>query len=120
DNRSEADKMPLIAPARSLAMVRKMTAAELIAILQTYPADSMVLVEGYETGWDSIHDTGSAVVVEVVEPAEYDGQFQKEGDLPDPDAFYLSEQAKRNVMKTLMKGKRSRAVLLTGQRGHLR
>lgn len=107
--------MPLIAPARSLAMVRKMTAAELIAILQGYPGDTPVLVEGHGKGWDAIRGAGAATVVEVVEPAGPDGQFLREGDLPDPDAFFLDEQARRSLMKTLMKGKRSRAILLSGR-----
>lgn len=97
-----------------------MTAAELIAILQNYPGDTEILVEGYESGWDRIHQVDETTVVEVVEPADYDGQFQKENELPDPDAFFLAEQAKRSLMKTLLKGRRSRAVLLTGSRGHLR
>ncbi|EIK52425.1 hypothetical protein YO5_06471 [Stutzerimonas stutzeri TS44] len=92
-----------------------MTAAELIAILQSCPGNTPVLVEGHENGWDAIHDVGVATVVEVVEPAEPDGQFLREGDLPDPDAFYLDEQARRSLMKTLMKGKRSRAILLSGR-----
>ncbi|OOE10263.1 hypothetical protein BSR09_11755 [Stutzerimonas degradans] len=52
-----------------------MTAAELIAILQGYPGDTPVLVEGHGKGWDAIRGAGTATVVEVVEPAEPDGRF---------------------------------------------
>lgn len=55
---------------------KMMTAGELLACLREFPDDMPVLVEGYETGWDSIADIRAASVVRELDPDDWDGEYQ--------------------------------------------
>lgn len=53
-----------------------MTAAELIEHLRQVPPDTLVLVEGYETGWDAIYTVRSTNVVPYRRAQDWDGEFK--------------------------------------------
>lgn len=53
-----------------------MTAAELIEHLRQVSPDTPVLVEGYETGWDAIHEVKSSSVVRYRRAQAWDGEFK--------------------------------------------
>lgn len=53
-----------------------MTVEELIALLSEYDPSAPVLVEGYETGFDGIHEVTQKPVFAFRKAQEYDGQFQ--------------------------------------------
>lgn len=53
-----------------------MTAAELIERLKTLPPESIVLVEGYETGYDDIVELTVEQVVWYRNAQEWDGEYQ--------------------------------------------
>ena len=55
-----------------------MAAGQLIEMLSKYPRDLPVLVEGYETGFDSIHSIVPAKAIPNPENQEYDGEFEKD------------------------------------------
>lgn len=76
-----------------------MTIAELIEHLNHYPADMPVLVQGYETGWDSIHALREAVVVPFKKAHEWDGEFREAGEFKCPG---------KPVQALLIEGKRGR------------
>ncbi|MDG9918231.1 hypothetical protein N7645_15180 [Pseudomonas juntendi] len=57
------------------------TVAELIELLQQYPADMPVLVEGYETGFDLVHSLVIEQIQQVRQPEGHDGQAQKIEDI---------------------------------------
>ncbi len=56
-----------------------MNVAQLIQLLSDYPADTEVLVEGYENGYDPVHSLSTNTVAKVLNAADYDGLF----DTPD-------------------------------------
>lgn len=56
-----------------------MKVAQLIQLLSDYPAETEVLVEGYENGYDPVHSLSIRTVAKVLNPADYDGLF----DTPD-------------------------------------
>jgi len=56
-----------------------MNVAQLMQILSNYPAETEILVEGYETGYDPVHSVTLKTVAGVVNPEDYDGLF----DAPD-------------------------------------
>lgn len=57
------------------------TVAELIELLQQYPVDMPVLVEGYETGFDQVHSLVIEQIQRVHHPEGHDGQAQKIDDI---------------------------------------
>lgn len=57
------------------------TVAELVKLLQQYPADMPVLVEGYETGFDQVHSLVIEQIQRVRHPEGHDGQAQKIEDI---------------------------------------
>ncbi|MBV2179926.1 MAG: hypothetical protein KUL86_01680 [Castellaniella sp.] len=59
-----------------------MTAAEVIAALQTLPPDMPVLVQGYETGWDEIHAIETRPVERYGKAQPWDGEYQDGGQRP--------------------------------------
>ena len=76
-----------------------MTVAELIEQLRQLPADLPVLVEGYETGWDGIHELCTAGVARYRRAQDWDGE-------------YRSADEYKQIGKP--------AVLIVGRRGHRR
>ena len=78
------------------------TAADLIDRLRALPPELPVLVEGYETGWDAIHDIRTAAVRHNVDTNDWDGEYE--------------EQGKAETKPGLP----YQAVLIAGRRGHRR
>ena len=52
-----------------------MNVEELIEQLRQLPGNLPVLVEGYETGWDGIHELRTAGVVPYRKAEEWDGEY---------------------------------------------
>ena len=52
-----------------------MNVEELIEQLRQLPGNLPVLVEGYETGWDGIHELRIAGVVPYRKAEEWDGEY---------------------------------------------
>lgn len=96
-----------------------MKAKDLIRVLSAMPADAEIIVEGYETGFDSVHEIQEIKVVEVKNPSEFDGQYQLESELND-QSWHLTAEQKQDIAETIQRGKRFYAVLIRGKRGHLR
>ena len=68
-----------------------MTVAELIEILKAFPADLEVVVEGYETGLDPIHQVKAAEITRnpglgdwagEIGFREWDGEYALAGEIP--------------------------------------
>ena len=53
-----------------------MTVSELIDHLQRLPPNQLVLVEGYENGWDSLMLVQSANLTRQHQCAEWDGEYE--------------------------------------------
>ena len=96
-----------------------MTVQDLIDALLLLPKDAEIVVEGYENGFDAVHELQQIKVVQVKNPEDFNGQYQLELDLSDRD-WYLTEEQKRDITETIESGKRVNAVLIRGKRGHLR
>tara|TARA_R110000823_G_scaffold10240_3_gene35345 strand:+ start:2264 stop:2506 length:243 start_codon:yes stop_codon:yes gene_type:complete len=80
-----------------------MTVEELIKNLQCLPADTPVLVDGYENGYDEIVEVREMEVFQYTTAQEWDGEYQMTGAHPgfrDKETFP--------------------AVVIKGRRGHLR
>ncbi len=75
-----------------------MTVQELIDHLREHSGDHIVLVEGYETGWDSLISIEVGSVVPQMPCEDWDGEFER-----------------GSVDATSASG-----VLLVGRRGHRR
>jgi len=58
-----------------------MRVAQLIQLLQQFPDDMAVLVEGYETGYDPIHSLSMQELAGVQNAADYDGLFDAPSNL---------------------------------------
>lgn len=58
---------------------------DLIKALEDHDPESIVLVQGYETGFDSIRSLQLKSVVLVRHPEDHDGQYRDPKDLPAPD-----------------------------------
>ena len=54
-----------------------MNVAQLIEQLRQWPGDLPVLVEGYETGWDDIHELRTDGVVRYRRAQEWDGEYRE-------------------------------------------
>jgi hypothetical protein len=78
-----------------------MNVAELIEHLHKFPDDLPVLVEGYETGWDGIHELRTDGVVPYRKAEDWDGEYQLATE------FRMKQAGKP-------------AVLLVGRRGRRR
>jgi len=76
-----------------------MTVQELIDQLRLLPPDHIVLVEGYENGWDTLASVERSPATRQTPCAEWDGEFER-GTATDNDAVD--------------------SVLLVGRRGHRR
>jgi hypothetical protein len=81
---------------------RSMTVGDLKALLEQFPPDAPVIVEGYETGWDGVHSVQDALVVPRQSAEDWDGEFQS-----------VKDAEGANVPSTL-------AVQIIGRRGHRR
>lgn len=78
------------------------TVADLMDRLRALPPELPVLVEGYETGWDAIHDIRTSAVRRNVDTNDWDGEYEEQGKAePRPGLPY-------------------QAVLIVGRRGHRR
>jgi len=75
-----------------------MTAAELIERLKTLPPESIILVEGYETGYDDIVEITPEQVVWYRNAQEWDGEYQS------PERF--SNPATKAVQASVIRGRR--------------
>lgn len=75
-----------------------MTVQELIDHLRRLPPDDVVLVEGYENGWDSLIAVEHGHVTPQAPREEWDGEFEK----------------------VVVDAATTSAVLLVGKRGHRR
>lgn len=91
----------------------------LIQLLSTLPQDAEIIVDGYENGFDSVHELQKMQVVQVKNPEDYDGQYQLESDLNEV-SFHLTSAQKQDIKETIQNGKRVNAVLIRGKRGNLR
>ena len=96
-----------------------MTAQDLIDALLLLPKDAEFLVDGYENGFDSVHELQQIQVVQVKNPEDFNGHYQFESDLNE-HGWYLNTEQKQDITETIERGKRVNAVLIQGQRGHLR
>jgi hypothetical protein len=76
-----------------------MTVQELIDLLRQQPPDHVVMVEGYETGWDTLVSVEASGMAPQRPCNAWDGEFERAGE---SDARAVA------------------GVLLTGKRGHLR
>ena len=76
-----------------------MTVQELIDRLRLLPPDHLVLVEGYENGWDSLASVESSLASRQMPCAEWDGEFE---------------------LATTSNDDAVGSVLLIGRRGHRR
>jgi hypothetical protein len=81
-----------------------MNVSELIKRLADWPEDSQVLVQGYETGCDAIHQLVDVKAVPNPQTGDWDGQFDLIGKV-DPAQVLTSP---------------FRAVLIVGKRRYLR
>ena len=81
-----------------------MTVEELIEALRAFPADAQVLVEGYETGCDSVHRLIDVMAVPNPQSGDWDGEFAVVGKV---DPAMVSDVP-------------FSAVWIIGKRGHLR
>lgn len=79
----------------------QLTVGQLIELLRQYQEDTVVLIQGYETGWDSVHAIRQSEVVEYRKAHDWDGEYQE------------AKQFRQPV------GQRP-AVLIEGRRGHWR
>ena len=76
-----------------------MNVEELVEQLQQLPGNLPVLIEGYETGWDGIHELRTAGVVPYRKAEAWDGEYH---------------------LATEFKQAGQPAVLLVGRRGERR
>ncbi len=96
-----------------------MNVKDLIQVLSTLPKDAEIIVDGYETGFDSVHELQQIHVVQVKNPEDFDGQYQLESELND-HGWYLTAEQKQDIAETIKSGKLVKAVLIRGKRGHFR
>lgn len=95
-----------------------MNVAQLMQLLSNYPAETEILIEGYETGYDPVHSITLKTVAGVMNPEDYDGLF----DTPDNLATEPPNKTLSGV-KSMVRtetGERFQCLLVTGQRGHRR
>lgn len=91
-----------------------MNVAQLMQLLSNYPAETEILIEGY----DPVHSITLKTVAGVMNPADYDGLF----DTPDNLATEPPNKTLSGV-KSMVRtetGERFQCLLITGQRGHRR
>jgi len=79
-----------------------MRVGELLRALQTWPEDAQVLVQGYETGWDSIDRLVEAQAVPNPERGDWHGEYDLIG----------------KVDPTLVHTEPAHVFLIVGKRGH--
>ncbi|WPC03492.1 hypothetical protein SBP02_11920 [Pseudomonas benzenivorans] len=96
-----------------------MTVQDLINALLLLPKDTEIVVEGYENGFDAVHELQQIQVVQVKNPEDFNGQYQLESDLNN-HGWYLTTEQKQDITETIQHGKRINAVLIRGKRGQLR
>lgn len=92
---------------------RRLTVAELIHILGKHDPELPVLVEGYENGFDHVLRVEEVSAVDLVEPESWDGQAEKEGDLP-------KAQIGAGLPYRVGAGLPYQAIFIRGQRGEHR
>ena len=92
-----------------------MNVAQLMQLLSNYPAETEILIEGYETGYDPVHSITLKTVAGVMSPEDYDGLF----DTPDNLATEPPNKTLSGVGSTVRTetGERIQCLLITGQRG---
>jgi hypothetical protein len=95
-----------------------MNVAQLIQLLSDYPADTEVLVEGYENGYDPVHSLSTKTVAKVLNAADYDGLFDT------PDNLEVEAPGEKltgfKAMARKENGERMNCVVIAGLRGHKR
>jgi len=63
-----------------------MTAEKLIKQLQKLPLETLVFVEGYETGYDDIVDMKPLKAIRLHDVEEWDGEYESRTDEPYPNS----------------------------------
>ena len=96
-----------------------MRVKDLIEALSALPQDAKIIVDGYETGFDAVHELEQLQIVQVKNPMDFDGQYQLESELSDRSWHQTPEQ-RQDIRYTIDHGQRLEAVLIRGKRGHLR
>jgi hypothetical protein len=96
-----------------------MTVKNLIEALLLLPKDAEIMVEGYENGFDAVHELQQIKVVQVKNPEDFNGQYQLASDLNE-HGWHLTAEQKLDITETILHGKRINAVLIRGKRGYLR
>lgn len=95
-----------------------MKVAQLIQLLSDYPAETEVLVEGYENGYDPVHSLSIRTVAKVLNAADYDGLFDT------PDNLELEAPSEKmtgvKAMARKENGERLNCLVIAGLRGDKR
>lgn len=89
------------------------TTQDLIRLLQQYPPETPIYVEGYENGFDTIHSLVLHMLVTIKEPEAWDGQAQK----PSEAGRDESDWGKRLGSHKVPDGEPFQALVLLGARG---
>jgi len=95
-----------------------MKVAQLIQLLQQYPGNTDVLVEGYENGYDPVHSLSMKKLAGVQNAADYDGLF----DIPDNLVVETPGEKLMGLESMLLieNGERLNCIVIAGLRGHRR
>lgn len=72
-----------------------MTVAELIKKLQTFPADSIVVTDGYETGFEPVKKVEMIKINENHLREWWDGMYEKSESPDDMEAVYLNAEIRQ-------------------------
>lgn len=95
-----------------------MKISQLIQLLSSYPADTEVLVEGYENGYDPLHSVHMGTLAKVLNAADYDGLF----DAPENLILDVAGETLTGIRKMARRenGEHHRYLVITGLRGRRR
>ena len=85
-------------------MKKMMTIEELITELNKYPPETVVLVDGYEQGYDDIDFTLVPDITQDLEHANYEGRYCKVSDLWEEDVLKYVTMTKPFTALVLQRG----------------
>lgn len=74
--------------------IERLTVRHLIALLQQYPDDLPVVVQGYETGYDPVTDVQTLPIAETPNRAWYEGVY-RDADQSGETALLISSKYTR-------------------------
>lgn len=97
---------------------RRTTVAELIKMLSAHDPDMPVLVDGYENGFDHLHQVEVTQVTDRGEPESWEGQAVKPEDLRGAGSDYGFGDGM--LSPDVPAGEPYQAVLIRGRRGEHR